>query len=319
VLTTCEDQVRNCVWVTAQILLLWTYGTRDRYTPAMRKVWEGIRYLFGFAEKLHTAIWLAEILGIATLLAGIGASVARHPHRDVNGFTIIALLVVGAALLVLPRGIYAFYRQTKQPLLPTEENEKTGARRSEQVKIHTIDFGYMKNSQESPLNNGWRWAEKDESTGVVFRIPHDAPTAGSLVIIPFVSYGIDFVLQQNWILTDRLEYSAKYEDSNAAFYTRVKVGFKDTRKDELIWIAHKVGNARPEPDGNSKNWVVFHRGNPLSNGWRSFDVSVADEVRRIYENQGGFLRHLTELRLREALSISPIDLYETGHRAPVAR
>jgi hypothetical protein len=282
------------------------------HSPAMRSVWRSIRYLFGFAEKVHTGIWLAEIVGILTLCTGIYAWVQRHIQQDINRFMIGVFFAAGLCLLVLPRSIYALYRRIRQEDLPPENDTRAPSRR-EFVKIKTIGFEYMKNSEGSPLSNNWSWAEKDESIGVIFRVPHDAPVAGSLAIIDFVFYGIDFTLEPNWILVDRLEYSAKYVGAGSAFYTRVTVGFKDGTKDEQIWIAHKVGKARPTPDGsNSKNWVVFLQGKPITYGWRFFDVSVSDEVRQIYQGRGGFLRHLTKFRLRGSLSISPIELYETS-------
>jgi hypothetical protein len=91
---------------------------------------------------------------------------------------------------------------------PHAEAEPVTPPPPEPIKIHTIDFEYMKDPQDSPLNHGWKWAEKDESTRVKFGVPHDAPAVGSLAIVPSVlnAYGVDYTLQQGWILADRLGY-----------------------------------------------------------------------------------------------------------------
>jgi hypothetical protein len=173
----------------------------------------------------------------------------------------------------------------------------------------------MKDLQDTPLNHGWKWTEKDESARVRFGVPYDAPAVGSLAIIPSVFYGIDFKLQQGWILADRLKYSANYIGMNAALYTFVTIGFRNGDKDDQLWIAHTIGSFEHRLDGvNSKNWVVYLPGEPIGNGWRVFDASVSDEVRQIFQDRGGFLRQVTMLSLRGHISISPIEGYETQRK-----
>jgi hypothetical protein len=278
----------------------------------MRIVWRFILRLFGVAEKVHTGLWLAEILGLMAVLTGIFTWAQRRMHQINGRFSIVSFFVAGLALLTLPRLISSqFWRNRKPPF--TVGHEAGPDSTAEAAKIQTIEFEYMRDPQDSPLNNGWKWAEKDQSQSVIFRVAYDAPERGSLEITASGFYGIDFALHQGWILSDRLGYSARYVGANAALYTFVTVGFKDGTKDDQLWIAHKVGNGAPVPDGaGSKNWVVFLQGKPISNGWRSFDVSVSDEMRQIFQSRGGFLRHLTALRLRGNLSISPIGLYETA-------
>ena len=287
----------------------WRFGSL--YLRSMRKVWRFIRRLFGVAEKVHTTLWLVEMAGLTTVLTAAFAWAQRHIHQINGRFSIPAFFLAGLVLLTLPRLIYALSRRSKKPALMVGREPGLGGA-AEPTKIQTIDFGYMSNPQESPLNHFWEWAEEDRSQSVIFRVPYDAPVRGSLEITASAFYGIDFTLQQGWILSDKLEYSAKYVGVYAALYTFITLGFKDGTKDDQIWIAHKVGNGPPVPDGAaSKNWVVFLQGKPISNGWRSFDVSVSDEVRQIFESRGGFLRHLTKLRLRGDLSITPIGLYES--------
>jgi hypothetical protein len=286
----------------------------------MQKVWSSIKRLFGFAEKVHTLAWLLEMVGVmAVLTAGFGY--LRHKlQQPTTLLTLATFFGAGVVLLILPRAVYSLSGKRGERQLPAKVDQTASVTDGQPIRIHTIDFRYLANPQDSPLNHGWKWSEKDESAGVIFRLSEDAPVPGSLAILPLVFYGLDFPLQQNWILADRVEYSAKYVDAQAAFYTRVTVGFDSGRKDEQIWIAHKVGRAAPEPDGpNSKNWVVFLPGKPIGNGWRSFDVLLENEVRNLYQNQGAFLKHLSALRLRAGLSVSPIQLFEGSERSAMSR
>jgi hypothetical protein len=283
--------------------------------PLMRTVWRFIRYLFGFAEKIHTLVWLAEILGLMTLLTTVYARALPYIRQGMNRSMISTFFLLGLALLTLPRLMYFLYVKRKQQGSPIKVSELGTRSALEPVKLRTIDFGYMKAWRGSPLDNGWRWAEQDESGTVTFQVPSDAPVAGSLGIISSGVYGIDFPLQQTLFLTDSMQFSAKYIGRYAAFYVRVEIGFKDSTKDEEIWIAHQVGDGQPVTDGNnSKNWIVFLPGVPISNSWRSFKASVSDEVREIFQGRGGFLKRLITLRLRGNLSISPIELYQTQER-----
>jgi hypothetical protein len=85
---------------------------------ARQKIWRIIRYLFGFAENVHTAIWLVEILGFMAILTGIYAWVLRYFQQDMKRFMIVAFFIEGFILLTVPRLIYTSYLRRKSATLP---------------------------------------------------------------------------------------------------------------------------------------------------------------------------------------------------------
>jgi len=80
----------------------------------MQKSLRIARKLFGFAEKVHTLIWLLEVAGLMAVLTGIYTALRRYVGKDIDLFVIGSFFVVGFALLTLPRLVYTVYLRLKR-------------------------------------------------------------------------------------------------------------------------------------------------------------------------------------------------------------
>lgn len=170
--------------------------------------WGILLWLVVELTKHHIFSWADEKLKEHI---GPTMSVLLGPIRDGAAWAVNhpVELAIGCGVLYCVGGVYYIARQRPAARLAelpgTQGKAGVISPATQSVKIHTIDFEYMKDPQDSPLNCGWKWADKGEKVTVGFGVPQDAPVAGSLAIVPNGGYGMDFVLQQSLHEIDLIE------------------------------------------------------------------------------------------------------------------
>jgi hypothetical protein len=247
------------------------------------------------------------MLGLVTVLAGIGAVVRRYMQEDVKLYMIVAFFIVGFALLTLPRLTYNLYQRRKSASPPAASPEPI-------IQLHKtfeVRFDYLPGNM---LDNGWTRAYPND-TEVRPRVTRasDAPIVGSVVIDAPDGHAYDYPLPRNVKLSDRLVFAAIYTATTMIF-TKVELSSQDGTQTTQKWIKYEPGAGLPRPTpGHGDYECTFPIvGEPLPNdGWRRFDISLPETVARTWGVHGLIFRGITVLRLRGGLSISPIEFYES--------
>jgi hypothetical protein len=272
----------------------------------MRKILHIIRYLFGFAEKAHTTLWLFEILGAMTVLAAMYAWVRTHMQEDVKWFAIVMFFIIGMALLTFPRLIYTVFRRRKSstPLitLPVTQSHKT----------FEIRFDYLPRNMLDK-DNGWSRAYPEHTeVKPQATLALDAPIAGSVAIEAPDGHAYDYPLPRNVKLSNRLVFAATYTATTMIF-TKVELSSQDGVQTTQKWIKYEPGTGLPHPTPGYNDYECTFpiMGEPLPNGWRKFDISLPETVARTWGLHGLIFKGITGLRLRGSLSISPIEFFES--------
>jgi hypothetical protein len=137
----------------------------------------------------------------------------------------------------------------------------------------------------------------------------DAPVPNSVSINGQWDPGIDCDVEAYLSLGRRLTYAARFS-GHTAVYTYVRVLGPDGSRHER-WLQHVLGGDDERvADANLEHErKIYVTGRPLSEGWLSFDLSLPDEVLRAYAQEGFVYSALLRIRLRGALSISPIQVH----------
>jgi hypothetical protein len=240
-------------------------------------------HVLEWTGHIHTVAWIIESLGISGTVAWAVAVAMRYggAHSD---WTLSAVIFVGlSALLIVPPLLYR--------------------RRS---RTHAIQFIY----RDQPTGHMWTLA-KEKTAGVqptLTPVP-GAPLPGSVSIGPGGPYALDYEVEPQDMICERVKLAAKIS-RNTIFYTLVRVAEAGGTNFRSVWLAHVfgVGNEPPKKTSDSE-WTVYTTGEDLGKGWMRFDLSLPEEVLKTYGTEGLVYRdQLLTVRLRGALSISPIDL-----------
>ena len=101
----------------------------------MRRIWPILRGLFGFAEKVHTALWLIELVGVSAMIGFLVAGIRLYVSQHTNWFVVAGGFIVSFAIFSLPRPLYRLFRRWKA-----------------REPVYTIRFDYIPGNM---LDNGW--------------------------------------------------------------------------------------------------------------------------------------------------------------------
>jgi len=259
----------------------------------MRRIWPILRGLFGFAEKVHTALWLIELVGVSAMIGFLVAGIRLYVSQHTNWFVVAGGFIVSFAIFSLPRPLYRLFRRWKA-----------------REPVYTIRFDYIPGNM---LDNGWvRAYPANTDVKPKATLASDAPVAGSIVIDAPDGHAYDHRVPRNVRLSDRLVFAAKYTTGTMIF-TQVELSSKDGTQTEYKWIKYEPGKGPPHPTkGYDEHECTFPiMGKPLQNGWRNFEISLPDVVAQTWAKRGLIFKGVTVFRLRARLGISPIQFYES--------
>jgi hypothetical protein len=243
-------------------------------------------------------------------LAGVGYDVsAAHPLITVELYVIGSALIVATFIISYLR---IFWEKAERP----PANQLTTPRPSS-VLVERIGFDYL---PASPLDNGWKVAytyqriNKNGPAAVADYLKSrqwltapDSPTEGSIVIN--IDAAIDYTLNRNATLSDRLECEIKFPGEELLF-VRVEMASRDgSRTNKFIKFVLGTDSPSATKDWETLEWTLPINPQALPNGWRKLNISLADAVAKTWGRFGWTFRSVLTIRLRGELSISPIRLY----------
>lgn len=164
--------------------------------------------------------------------------------------------------------------------------------------------------------SGWRLVDTDDTahpTLPKFSRPKDV--RGGLQIGKVKApFAIERTVDPPGTLCEELQYKAKYTSAGVV-YAYVRVISRDRANTRGVYLAYTFGRQPPSPyaDGNDE-WRIESIGTPLDNEWRMFSHSLRDDVLRTFGSlmEGWSYVGLIAVRIRNALSISPIELYASN-------
>src|SRR5438552_18752936 len=84
----------------------------------MRRIWPILRGLFGFAEKVHTTLWLIELVGVSALIGFLAAGIRLYVSQHTDWFVVAAGSIVSFAIFSLSRPLYCLFvrRKAREPI-----------------------------------------------------------------------------------------------------------------------------------------------------------------------------------------------------------
>jgi hypothetical protein len=250
------------------------------------------------AKVLH---WVMPLL----VFFGLGA------WGYVKELPVPALALVMGAGLVFSYCAISFALKNKTKLTKRQPQAKE---EKERTQILQIRFDYL---PDSPLNHGWRVSYGGQPvSNAPWTHPADGPP-GSLWLQLEAGCAMDFAIEPSASLADRITYMAKYTDTTMIFI-RVRMTSPDSMATQEKWIKLELGKDDPRPTAKweQEEWTLPVSGIPIKSGWREFDLSLPDAVRRTWGTHGWTFKRILTIRIRGRLGISPIDLSESSSNAP---
>jgi hypothetical protein len=231
--------------------------------------------------------------------------------------TVMIALAVAVIVLVIWE---AFTKQrnsvgnkSTEPPAPLINAPPLGQTRPVPKTVHEIWFDYI---PRSPLENGWKLDGQEPA----FSRPARAPIQNSLKITATVRYHMDYELSTELTSCDLVRFAIRFdggqypqEDATMVF-TILDLVPSDKSTSKRRRIKYELGSGAPHPtDGKWKKdeWTLPMDAQELPSGWRQFDISLKEAVRKTWGTQGWEFGALRAIRLRGSLSITPIELYET--------
>jgi len=255
--------------------------------------------------------WLRHRWGtVVTGLVFSGLSTAWG-YVDRLPRSLLFVIAVGAFVLVLAAfALLLFIREKlRAPTMQQGSHlaEQRDSKSAAPAKIDEIRFDYL---PQSPLQHGWSVAYGDATTAK-WSSASDAPSLGAMSMQADPGCAIQLVVGPNIRLSGWLLYAAKYTDTTMIF-ARVAMASLDGTHATEKWIKFELGNGPPhQTTGYEEHeWTLPMSGESLSHGWRRFNVSLPDAVRRTWGGQGWTYRGLRIIRLRGTLAISPVECHQ---------
>jgi hypothetical protein len=155
---------------------------------------------------------------------------------------------------------------------------------------------------------GDRWVSPPSKPRPLFLPLPDAPVAGSVEIKGSWEQYVDYYLEPDLTLGNRIRYAARFP-GQAAVYAYVNIAKTDDGSKHDLWLQHVIG-AEDEPiEGSGGERKIYVSGRRLGRGWMSFDVPLATEANLIFPEPSYIYRRVMKFRLRGSLSISPISVF----------
>jgi hypothetical protein len=259
----------------------------------MRKTWRVIRHLFGFAEKVHTLLWLAEVIGIWAMITALYRIVAHYCQLHTDWTVTGVFFLAGIGLLTLPKLFYWLFRwwKTSSP-------------------IFTIRFNHLPGNI---LDNGWvRAYPPNTNVRPNAMLAIGAPVAGSVMIDAPEGHAYDYRPERYVTPADSLSYAAKYSGSTMIF-VQFELASEDGHQIQYKWVKFEIGKGEPyQTKGYEEHEYTFpDMGQQLPDGWRRFKFHLPEVINKTWARRGLFFRRVTVFRIRGSLGISPIEFWET--------
>ncbi len=181
--------------------------------------------------------------------------------------------------------------------------------------LDRIEFNYL---PRSPLDNGWKKAYKPEGTAEFGR-DNDIPDSLRIKVTNS-EFAMDYPVQHQAKEANHLEFTAKYVNSvdvqqSTMIFTDVEVATKDGSQCKMVWIKYYPGarDTYPTPGEESKASINRIQEQTVSlpplklDGNRvTLDIDFPEVVNSALGTQGWVYKSVKMVRLRGALSISPL-------------
>jgi hypothetical protein len=166
---------------------------------------------------------------------------------------------------------------------------------TEPLEIIRLDRGQEK----------WRGAENWAN----FKRISEIGTEGCVELVPTQPRSaMDYSIEAPYRVCRRLRLTVKLPTGS---YVQVAVTLKNTTGEQKTgyWLTFSIGDpkAKPRPDArDDKEMNCFVNGKHLGKGWIELNLSLEEQTSRAFGDRGLMFSELTTIRLRNALSISPI-------------
>jgi len=169
-----------------------------------------------------------------------------------------------------------------------------------------IRFDYL---PDSPTNHGWKQGYPSNAipADAIWRAATDFP-GGMAMALSDLGCAIDYTIGRSAALSKRIVCDFKFSNT-AILFVRVKLATRDKLKTEQGFIKFVLGNGQPFFVSRYHEWELPIEPPSLGNGWHRLDIDLIEAVNRTWGQQGWLLSELVTIRLRGALSVSPIKLY----------
>jgi hypothetical protein len=237
----------------------------------------------------------ATLTRYGTLLVIILAAAwfGQHPSYEP---VIVLLTALGG--FITPDLVRLFARRK-----PTREAIPIG----ELKRIGEVRFDYL---PEKPTDHGWTLGlESEEKREPLYSRANEAPYPGCIQIQSRSRYYLDYSVEPAERLTDVVRLSLRMTSASlSALYFRLSVQTGDHSKKKKVWINHKVGKGKPWKFDDAE-WGVLVDGEPHEHGWITVQFQLQEEVATTFGTEGWILDGLIGFRLRDSVSLSPIEMF----------
>ncbi len=171
--------------------------------------------------------------------------------------------------------------------------------------LQEIGFNY----QDSPINHGWKFTEKEPENEPIFTRTSDGHFGNALKIRTTGKYALDFGVDPAAYIGGSIEFVAKIQ-GNSKIYAQLSVQSQDGKTNKNVWLNFQIGLDKPQPVGDGKTeWVVYLSPTPLGDGWLKFNANLIEGLDGSCGKQGWSFRKLRAIRLRGNLEFAYIKIY----------
>jgi len=273
-----------------------------------------------FSYTFGTACMVAAIILAGLRIAWPASIPPVFSSAKMPTILVFSLIVVVVGLAVITQ-LEVSRRRSLSGLAQDAESSGPISNRSSpfpDVLVKQINFDYL---PDSPLNHGWTVAYNSPGPGAKWLVPVDASSSGSIAIeMEDLGCAIDFRVDPNAALCDRLTCDAKLSDGTALFFLSVQLANRSGAQ-TTKFIKYVLGTDKPSPTPGyaDSEWTLPIKPLPLPGGWRRLDITFAESVAQTWGAFGWSFRSLVAIRLRGRISVSPISLFSRIAELPEAK
>lgn len=174
--------------------------------------------------------------------------------------------------------------------------------------LKKIAYSYL---PQSPLDNGWTVAYRDEDAHPEFSANH-VNGETRLVMSVRQKFAMDYSIVSGAKIARRVTFSAKHT-ANTMIFMQFNLKSGDGRTTAQRWVKLELGSlpAVVTKDYPSE-YTLWVQGVLEPDEWVLFDLSLLKVIEETWQKQGWHYESVLKVRLRGSVSISPISFFGTA-------